>query len=172
MPILSGITDKIGFLPNVFAILGGNTPALTAFMTLNQQFGASSFTPLEREIIQTAVSVRNDGAYCVAGHSAFAHFQALDEAEIAAVRSGAALSDPRLEALRRFAERLLDTKGRHAEADVRAFLAAGYDADQVYDVILGITVKVFSNLASSVTNIPLDDAFAPFAWSAHENDNE
>ena len=166
--ILSAIAERNRFLPNVFAVLGGSTPALAAFATLNEQFGQSSLSPIEREIVQTAARVQNEGAYCVAGHSAFTDFQELDTSEIAAVRTGAVLADPRHQALRVFAESLVRTRGRHAGADVSAFLAAGYQIDQVFDVVLGVCVKMFSNIASGVADIPLDDAFAPFEWSPSE----
>lgn len=170
--ILSSVADKLGFLPNVFAVLGGSPPALAAFAALNGQFAASSLTSIEREIVQTAVSVRNNSAYCVAGHTAFAQAQDLDQASIGAVRGGAAVSNPKQQALRRFAERLVETRGRGTDADVAAFLAAGYRPDQVFDVILGIAVKVFSNLTSNVTGIPLDPAFAPFSWAPVEAVND
>lgn len=163
--VLSGLEDQLGFVPNVFAVLGGSTPALAAFAALNQNFADSSLSALEREIVQTAVSVRNECGYCVAGHTAFTRLQALDEATVNAIRNVTKIEDPRHEALRRFTESLVETKGQVPEAALADFLAAGYGRDQVFEIIIGITAKMFSNLTSGVTGIPLDDAFAPFGWA-------
>ncbi len=83
---LVGLTHQLGMLPNVFAVLGGNAPALAAFTALNQRFSESSLSPLEREIVQTTASVENACGYCVAGHTAFACMLDLDSEVIDAVR--------------------------------------------------------------------------------------
>jgi len=163
---LRAVADMIGFIPNVFGVLGQSPKALEAFASLNQLFGASSLSPVEREIIQTAVSVKNNGAYCVAGHTAFADMQGLDADPIQAVRDQRHVTDKKHEALRRLTERLAESKGHHAQAELFDFLNVGYRPEQVFDVILGITVKMYSNLTSGITNIPLDPPFEPFDWSA------
>tara|TARA_R110002012_G_scaffold203920_1_gene373418 strand:+ start:243 stop:806 length:564 start_codon:yes stop_codon:yes gene_type:complete len=164
-PILATLAAQIGFTPNVFAVLGQSPQALEAFASMNDLFAATSLTAIEREIVQTAASVKNECSYCVAGHTAFADMQGLDPNVIEAVRENREIENHRLEALRRFSLALIDTAGRDANAELAAFLKAGYRKDQVFDVILGISIKMFSNLASSITALPLDDAFAPFEWS-------
>jgi uncharacterized peroxidase-related enzyme len=158
------LVAQIGFVPNVFAVFGTNGPALEAFTSMNAMLGASGLSALEREIVQTAVSVANDCRYCVAGHTAFADMQGLDENPINAVRQGRPIGDPRHETFRQFAEHLIANRGRSAQDKLRAFIEAGYSHDQVFDVVLCVATKMFSNLISNITEIPLDDAFEPYAW--------
>ncbi|MEP3276159.1 MAG: carboxymuconolactone decarboxylase family protein [Stappiaceae bacterium] len=167
--ILKGIEAQLGIVPNVFAVLGGNEQALEAFATLNGLFAQSDLSAIEREIVQTAASVSNACSYCVAGHTAFAQMQNLDGAEIAAVRSGAPIKDPKRQALRLFVQAVVSTRGSDASQELRDLLAAGYSKNQVFDVVLGITVKMFSNQVVGVTGLALDDAFSVFQWSAAEN---
>ncbi|MEW7009623.1 carboxymuconolactone decarboxylase family protein [Lentilitoribacter sp. EG35] len=166
--ILATLEDQIGFIPNVFGVLGGNAKALEAFATLNTLFGNSSLSPIEREIVQVAASVVNSCEYCVAGHTAFAHFQDLNSSQITAIRTGEKLADRRLEALRQFAQSLVSTKGRDAQLELEEFLAAGYNREQVFDVVLGVNVKMFSNHVAGLTEIQLDEPFAPFQWSPED----
>ena len=154
-------------MPNVFGVLAGSPSALTAFATMNAQFAGSTLSAAEREVIQLTVSTQNHCGYCVAGHTAFAAMQDVDATIVAAVRNGAPIPDERLETLSRFTATLLQRQGMVTEDEIEQFLAAGYTRQQLLEVILGVCVKVFSNLTSNAIGIPLDDAFMPYAW--HEN---
>lgn len=162
--ILADIGKKLGFVPNMFAVMGGAPAALAAFVEVNRSVTRSSLTPLEAEIVQTAASVENVSSYCVAGHTAFAAMQELDADVIEKVRKEEHLVDVKLEALRHFAGRLVESRGQLGEDELIAFLNAGYSRDQVIEVIMVISLKFFSNLTGNLTGIALDEAFAPFEW--------
>jgi hypothetical protein len=53
-----------------------------------------------------------------------------------------------------------------SETELERFLDAGYTQRQLLEVILGICVKVMSNLTNNAVGIPLDETFAPYAWQA------
>ncbi len=167
--ILKSIRDEIGFIPNVFAVIAGSTPALKAFVELNKQFSKSSFNAVERELIQLVSSVENQCQYCVAGHTAFAEMQHVPTAIIDDIRHSRMLADKKLEALRHFTQLLLQTRGMIAEQEIQAFIDAGYTSEQVLEVILGVVVKTFSNLSSNTLGIPLDDEFEQYIWEPDSN---
>jgi uncharacterized peroxidase-related enzyme len=164
--ILRDTQKALGFVPNLFGVLAESPAALAAFATLNAQFTKSSFNPTERELIALTVSTENQCGYCVAGHSAFAAMQGVDEGTVRALRDGKPILDRRLETLRRFTQALVRQRGMVSETEVERFLDAGYTQRQLLEVILGICVKVMSNLTNNAVGIPLDEAFAPYAWQA------
>ena len=165
---LQALKEKLGFAPNVFAVMGGTPGGLSAFVSLNQNFGETSLSATEREIVQIAVSVENGGAYCVAGHTSFARKQGVADEIVEAVRTRGRIADPTLAALHTFVRRVTVKRGNLAEGELEAFLAAGYSDAQVQEVILGICVKMFSNLADNLLGFPLDDAFVPYRWDPSE----
>ncbi len=165
---LSAVEEEIGFLPNVYAVLGGVPNVLEALVTMNAQFADGRLTAIEREIVQLAVSVENGCGYCVAGHSAFATEHGMAREEIEALRANRPLTEPRAEALRRFARTLAAGKGRNADAEYDAFLKAEYSTAQALDVILGVAVKMFTNTLAILLELPVDDSFKPYAWSREE----
>ena len=63
---------------------------------------------------------------------------------------------------------MVRSRGHIPESDVEKFLDAGYTHVQVLEVILGICVKTFSNLANNVIGIPLDEEFAEYEWKPNE----
>lgn len=169
--MLKAIEQQLGFMPNVFAVIAESVPALKAFVELNTQFSESSFNATSREIIQTATSVENQCNYCVAGHTAFAVAQNVSADVIGAIRNNQPIDDHKLEALNQFTRLLVRNKGMISEQAVQDFLAAGYAPEQVMEVILGICVKTFSNLANNVIGIPLDDEFANYSWMPKKQNN-
>jgi len=162
--MLGEVRSQMGFVPNVFSALSRSTPALAAFIDLNQHFGVSSFTDDERETVQLAASVERESRYCVAGHSRFAHDQHTDEGVIEALRTTKPLENARLEVLARFTRALIRGDGRVSRDELERFYAGGYAPEQVLEVILGICVKTLSNFTTNAMSTALDEPFAPFEW--------
>jgi AhpD family alkylhydroperoxidase len=161
---LQSLTDKIGFLPNVFAVMGGTPAALDGFVALNQSFGSTTLSATEREIVQIAASVENRGAYCVAGHTSFAKKQGISDEIVMSARTCNIIRDPKFAALQKFT-RLVTIKRYNFDAgELEEFIAAGYNRSQAIEVILGVCVKMFSNLMDNVFQFPLDDEFTEHVW--------
>ncbi|MFQ5783223.1 MAG: carboxymuconolactone decarboxylase family protein [Alphaproteobacteria bacterium] len=163
-PIFDDVKGKFGFVPNLMGALAEAPTALEAYVTLSDIFARSSLTPAERDVVTIAVSAKNGCTYCVAAHSMSAAMKKLPEDVIAALRDGRPIGDARLEALRRFAEAVVEKRGWVTDDDVQAFLAAGFGRAQALDVVLGVAFKTLSNYANHLVGTPLDAAFAPRAW--------
>ena len=161
---LQTLTEKIGFLPNVFAVMGGTPAALDGFVALNQSFGSTTLSATEREIVQIAASVENRGAYCVAGHTSFAKKQGIPNEIIKSVRARNSIRNPKLAALQKFTRLVTIKRGNLDAGDLEVFIAAGYNRSQAIEVILGICVKMFSNLMDNIFQFPLDDEFIEHVW--------
>jgi alkylhydroperoxidase family enzyme len=85
---------------------------------------------------------------------------------IAALRDTAhagPLPDERLEAIRVFALRVVDTAGDVGDRALRDFLAAGYTTQNALEVVLGIGTYTMSTLANRLTGAPVDDQLAAYA---------
>ena len=74
------------------------------------------------------------------------------------------MGDERLEAIRVFTLRVLDTAGDVGDDALAAFLASGYTPQQALEVVLGIGTYTMSTLANRLTDAPLDDQLSGFAW--------
>lgn len=166
--MLQDLNLKMGFIPNLARVTATSDPAFEAFAMLNQKFSESSFTPAEKETIEITTSIENRCGYCTAAHSRFAYEVGMTKAQVQALRAGKEVDDPRLEALRQFTRQLVRSKGHVSQSDLVYFFDAGFSPAQALEVILGITVKTFTNFVSNSVNIPLDPAFKDHAWSEAE----
>ena len=162
--IMQTLETNLGFIPNVFAIIAESHVALKALVDLNNSFIASTFTSPEPQIILLATSTKNECVYCVAGHTAFAKSINMDERVIAAMRNKHVVDHHRFNTLSNTVRALIQTRGQISAQHLQQFFAAGYTKAQLLELVLGICVKTFTNYISNALTIPLDQAFAEYAW--------
>jgi uncharacterized peroxidase-related enzyme len=165
-PLLDAAAKRFGFVPNLLGVLAESPAALEAYLSVSDALGKGRLTPVEREIATITVSAENRCEYCVAAHSTVAAMVKAPADVIAAARSGGPIHDRRLEALRRFAQSVVATRGRPDAATLHGFLAAGYDQSQVLEVLAVVAFKTLSNYTNHIAATPLDDAFAPQRWES------
>ena len=112
------------------------------------------------------ISYDNGCHYCMAAHSMIADkASGVPEAVTEAIRAGKPIADEKLAALAGFTRRMVNTGGKPANADVRAFLNAGYSERHILEIILAIAVKTLSNYSNHVFHTPVDEVFAAYKWS-------
>jgi AhpD family alkylhydroperoxidase len=162
---MTSLQDRWGYLPSAAARLATSPRTLDGFLKLTGMFEASSLDPMSREVLVMTIATRNGCHVCVAIHTQRLSAMDADPELISALRSGLPLTDPRLEGLRVFVHRVLDTTGDVGEEALRAFLAHGYTAEQALDVLLGIGTYTLSTFANRLTAAPLDAPLAEYAWT-------
>ncbi len=162
--VLKSVEENVGFIPNVFATVAESDAALTGLANLGAAFASSTFTSEEQQVIQLAVSTENGCVYCVSGHTAFAQILNISDAVISSLREKTTVPDERLEALGKLVRSLVQKRGHVERNEIDEFLAAGFTRAQFIEVILGISLKTFSNYASIALNISLDEEFEKYAW--------
>ena len=161
---LNAVRDRIGFVPILFATLAQQPGVVESFVALDDAFSATSLSPIERQVVLLTASVENEGAYCVAGHTIFARSIGMPEQAVEAIRSGNKPDDPRLDALQAFVAKLVQNRGHVMPADVDRLVRSGFSREQILEIIMGVTLKTFSNYVDSAMKISLDTAFEHAAW--------
>ena len=92
----------------------------------------------------------------------------MPESSIKGIRSADAVDDERLEALRVFVRHLIQNRGHSTPEEIGAFVQSGFAREQILDVIMGVTLKTFSNYVDSTMHIPLDEQFEQSRWGSTE----
>ena len=155
---------NFGMIPNLERIMASAPALLAAYSAAWDLFDTTSLTPIERQVIYQTANFENECDYCVPWHTYLAKQVKMAPEDVDALRTGARLSDPKLEALRTFARQLVHNRGNISQADLADFFGAGYDAQQALEVVLGLAVKTMSNYTNSIAGTPLDEAVKGFAW--------
>jgi len=166
--LLENTQAKFGFVPNLMGVMA-NAPALAeAYGALGKFFEATSFNATERQVVLLAASRVNGCHYCMAAHSAIALMQKVPEDVVAALRGDQPIADAKLDALRQLTVAIVESRGWPEESTISAFLAAGYKASQVLEVVLGVGMKILSNYTNHIAHVQLDAQFAAQKWTPPE----
>ena len=165
---MTATRDHLGYLPAGMARMAASPQLIDGFLKLTAIFENTTLEPVAREVVVMTMATRNRCHICVAMHTARLTALGADPGLIAALRDpdrAEPLPDERLDAVRVFALRVLDTAGDVGDQALRDFLAAGYTTQNALEVVLGIGTYTMSTLANRLTGAPVDDQLAAYAWA-------
>ncbi|MGF1474713.1 MAG: carboxymuconolactone decarboxylase family protein [Geminicoccaceae bacterium] len=155
---------NFGMIPNLERVMATAPALLAAYSSAWNGFDTTSLSRIEQQVVYQTANFENDCTYCVPWHSYLAKQAQIKPGDVEALRTGAELSEPKLQALRVFTRQLIHNRGKIAHADLDAFFAAGYEPQQALEVVLGIAIKVMSNYTNAIAGTPLDREVAKLAW--------
>ena len=156
---------KFGRLPNLIAVMAESPATLDAYLALHGNFEQTAFSPGERQVLLLAVSTVNACAYCVAAHTMGGRMAGLSDAVVEAIRDGKPIPDVRLAALSDFAMAMVEKRGWVTDAQIAAFLDAGFTKAHVFEVVLAVSMKTLSNYINHIADTPLDAALEAHRWT-------
>jgi len=143
-PTLDTFAKNIGFTPNMLATFAQSTIAFNAWATLRGSL-SKALDVKTRESIALAVSEVNGCNYCLAVYSSGAeHIAKLPADEIILARKGHA-TDPKRDAAVQFAHKVIQTRGKVSDADLKAVRDAGYTDANVMEIVALVAMYSLTN---------------------------
>jgi AhpD family alkylhydroperoxidase len=164
-PQLESAKRRMGFVTTLNGVMAESPELLAGYNALSELFGKSSLPKDAKHVVWITASVENNCEYCVAAHSTLALRAGLPAETVEALRAGKPLPDTTLEAARRLTLAMVTRQGWVDDAEIDAFLDAGYTQRNVLDVILGVGMKTLSNYTNHIAHTPLDPAWQAQEWS-------
>ncbi|MFD1554794.1 carboxymuconolactone decarboxylase family protein [Paraburkholderia silviterrae] len=165
-PVLQQLQQAFGLIPNIAAKMAGSPVLINGFIGLFERVHASSLTEPQIQTLLLTNAVTNASEWPVAFHTALALQAGVRRADVDAIRHGVLPDDAELAALSASARTLIEKRGRLDESDQRRFLEAGFNAEQILEVIAVVAASTITNFTSSVTRPALEAQFEEFAWHA------
>jgi len=159
-PVLEAVRKAYGFVPNLLATFANSPTTLQGYTTLDGIWEKGTLTSVERQLVLLTASTENGCDYCSAVHATVAKMLKADARTVSAVRSGAPIVDAKQNALVALTRELVAARGHARQQTIDAFLAAGYFAPQVLELLVGIALKTISNYLNHINPTEID---APFA---------
>lgn len=146
---IGAISDKTGFVPNVFMALAHRPDELRAFMDYHEAVmdRASGLSKAEREMIVVATSAARDCTYCVVAHGAILRVRAKDPliSDLVSTNYRQAPITPRQTAMLDYALKLSAIPEEVVEADLEALRLAGFDDEDIWDIAAVVALFALSN---------------------------
>lgn len=164
-PLLAKSQAAFGRVPGLHAVMSEAPALLEGYQVLHKLFAEStSFDADELTVVWQTINVEHSCHYCVPAHTGIAKMMKVDDDIIDALRDETPLPTEHLEALRTFTLKMVRDRGDVPDADVQAFLDAGYTKQHILEVVLGIAQKVMSNYTNHLADTPVDQVMQKFLW--------
>ncbi len=166
-PDLEATQEAYGTVFNLYRGFATSPATLKIYLAINELLKEhGQLTPVEQQVVYLTVSAENGCTYCVGAHSAIAGMVQMSEQTLTELREQRALSDTKLDALRRFTLSVMEHRGWVPEPDMESFQAAGYDQRHVLEVLTILAQKTLSNYYNHIAHTPLDEMFQSQAWES------
>jgi alkylhydroperoxidase family enzyme len=164
-PLLEKSIKGFGMLPNLHAVMAESPVLLDAYQQLHELAQNASFDKDELTVVWQTINVEHGCHYCVPAHTAIANMMSVDAEITEALRNQSPLKSIKLETLRATTLLMVRNRGIIEQADIDTFYAAGFNKQNLLDIVLVLAQKVMSNFTNHLADTPVDDAFQAFSWS-------
>jgi uncharacterized peroxidase-related enzyme len=166
---LQAAEKAYGSIPNLYRGLATAPATLKVYLAFNEVLKEHGhLSPVEQQVVYLTVSAENGCTYCVGAHSVLGGMAKMSEQTRTELREQRPLSDPKLDALRRFTLSVMAHRGWVPEPDFADFQAAGYDQRHLLEVLTILAQKTLSNYYNHIAHTPLDEMFQSQAWGPKE----
>ena len=149
------LQNTLGTVPNMARAMAQSPGVLEGYMGLS---GALSKGTLGRKLgeeIALAVAGTNQCDYCASVHSAIGKLTGLTESQLTDAIQGKGV-DAKGSAAIRFANVILEKRGRISDADFKAVIDAGYTTAEAGEIVAHVAVNVFTNYFNNVAGTEID----------------
>ncbi|MEO8406234.1 MAG: carboxymuconolactone decarboxylase family protein [Chitinophagaceae bacterium] len=143
----------LGQTPNIYATFAYSENGLSRYLAY--QGAKTSLSNKEKEAVNLVVSEENGCIYCLSAHTVVGKMNGFSDKEILHLRAGNS-SNPKLDALVKLAKDITQTRGRVAGTTLDNFYAAGYNDENLVDLIIQVSDKIAANYLHNLTEIPVD----------------
>ncbi len=153
--LLSQIQSALGVTPNMFKAVANSSAALKSMWGSFAALSGGKIPAKLGEQIAVAVADRNACEYCLAAHTALGRKAGATAEEMSLAQEGQS-ADPRTAAALRFALLLVEKRGQVNAADVGALKAAGFDDEEVVEIVAHVALNLFTNYVNVAFAVPVD----------------
>lgn len=163
---MEAVEKANGFIPNLIGVLANSPQAIEMYQEVGKMNGKNSLDAKEIEVVQITAAAHNGCDFCVAGHTKIGKLKlSMPDDVLSALRSRTNIdSNEKYQALAQFTMQLIDKRGKVSDEELSAFKAAGYNDQNVLDVVMGVALATLCNYANNVAATEINpelQAYAP-----------
>lgn len=154
-----------GFIPNLIGVLANSPQALEFYQEVGKMNSKNSLSAEEVEVVQITAAAHNGCDFCVAGHTKIGTLRLkMPNDVLEALRNRTDIDgNEKYQALAQFTMQLIDKRGQVSDEELSAFKAAGYNDQNVLDVVMGVALATLCNYANNVAQNEINPELADYA---------
>ncbi len=164
-PALQSLFQAFGVIPNLAGVIAHSPSTVTGFVGLFTAVHNGTLSEVQIQVVLLTNAVTNRSAWPVAFHTTLALQAGVAPADVDAIRDRRLPAHPGHAVLSRTARALIEQRGHIDPAQSDGFVAAGFTADQLLEVVAIVAASTLTNYVATIARPELEPAFQPHAWS-------
>lgn len=153
--LLDAVKGQFGAVIKMFGTAGQSVPALKFMLAGFGALGEGRIGAALGEQIAVAVANRNACEYCLSAHTVLGKKAGISAEGMAEAREGRS-ADARTQAAINFALSLVENRGHVSDADFAAIRAAGFDDEDIVEIVAHVALNLFTNYLNVSLEVPVD----------------
>ncbi|MFD2265008.1 carboxymuconolactone decarboxylase family protein [Lacibacterium aquatile] len=152
---LAEIKGAFGVVPNMFKAVANSPAALASMWGSFGALGSGRLGAKFGEQLAVAIADKNSCHYCLAAHTGLGRKAGATAQEMAEAQAGRS-SDPKTAAALTFAVKVVEDRAAVTAEDVAALRAAGFDDQDIVEIMGHIALNLFTNYINVALDVPVD----------------
>lgn len=153
--LLATVRKQLGGVPNILGTLAQSPAALSGYLGLAGGLATGRLSPRLREQIALAIAGANQCDYCASAHTALGRRVGIETDELERNLEGISIDDA-VQAALLFARRIIATRGRVDDHDLKSVRSAGYSDEEIVEIVGHTALNVFTNYFNHVAGTDID----------------
>jgi len=153
--LLDQVTSAFGVTPAMFRAVANSPAALDMMWSSFGALGAGTLGAKLGEQVAVLIADRNACEYCLAAHTVLGKKAGASATEMSEAQAGRS-DDPKTAAALRFAARVVEERAQLADEDVQALRQAGFDDEQIVELLAHVALNLFTNYVNVALDVPVD----------------
>ena len=153
--LLDAVINKYGGAPNSFKTMAHSPAGLKGFLDLSATLEAGVLSFETRYQIALAVSEINGCQYCLSAFTAIGKMNGMQDETLATCRL-AGSSDPKVDAMLKFAAAIVRERGSVTDDDFQKVKSAGCSDEEIQEIVANVALFTFANYINLVIGTEVD----------------
>jgi uncharacterized peroxidase-related enzyme len=153
--LLDAVKNKYGAVPNSFKTMAHAPAGLQGFLDLSATLEGGVLPFETRYQIAIAVSEINGCAYCLSAFTAIGKGSGMKDEILASCRL-AGSTDPKVDAILKFAAAIVRERGAVTSQDFQKVKSAGCSDEEIQEIVANVALFTFANYINLVIGTEVD----------------
>jgi alkylhydroperoxidase family enzyme len=153
--LLDSVQQAVGMIPNTAKVMANSPAVLESFLAFSTAMGKVQIGQKLHNQLKLNTSETNSCDYCTSILCAIAPSAGLSADDILAGRTGKSV-DQRTEAALKFAEDVLESRGKVSNQQLAAVREAGFGDGEIVEIVASVVLGCFTNFLNNVADTELD----------------
>ncbi|MBX7105707.1 MAG: carboxymuconolactone decarboxylase family protein [Gemmataceae bacterium] len=153
--LLDTVKQAFGVIPNAARLMANSPAVLESYLAFSTAMAGAGIGAKLHNQVKLATSETNACDYCTSLLCAISPAAGLSAADILAGRTAKA-ADSRTDAALKFANSVLDTRGKVDNGELAAVREAGFGDAEIVEIVASVVLGCFTNFLNNVAATELD----------------